>query len=230
MSGRDAVVLKANGTHSRTQGWHGQISPPHEFVRIKAYEKYEIRGYVNGDDWVDWFEAEEELRTLFAAVEWVAERQPKFPPGLVLVPMGPDNVLEELCRYFRRCPESKVSISDQATPFSVLWPEDEHGSHPNKSTEMAAQDPPPMAVESAQVVAARSPVALLPPEEFVLLRGKLVALLLSGSEKGKVIASAPLDYEHPEIPRRQIKEQVASSPYKNRRYQVRQILESPDAD
>lgn len=75
--------------------------------------------------------------------------------------------------------------------------------------------------------AVRSPISLLSDEEFAQLKGKLVALLLDGVDKGKVVATAPLDYDHPEIPRRSIMAQIAMSEYKHRRYQLRQILESP---
>ena len=71
---------------------------------------------------------------------------------------------------------------------------------------------------------ARSPVSALSPQQFNELRGNLVALLLDGPEKGQVIASSPLDFDFPEVPRRSVREQVASSPYNGRRYQLRQIL------
>lgn len=72
---------------------------------------------------------------------------------------------------------------------------------------------------------ARSPVAFLSDEEFEGNRGKLIALLLDGPDKGILIASAPLDYENPRTPRDAIRAQINASPYNGRRYQVRQILE-----
>ena len=81
-----------------------------------------------------------------------------------------------------------------------------------------------------RLTAARSPVSVLSDEDFARLRGRLVALLLDGPDKGKVVATAPLDREHPEKPRRSIREQIAISPYKNRRYQLRQILEGTSTD
>jgi hypothetical protein len=84
--------------------------------------------------------------------------------------------------------------------------------------------------ELERVTAARSPVSVLSDEDFARLRGRLVALLLDGPDKGKAIASAPLDHEHPEKPRRFIREQIAASPYKGRRYQLRQILAGTSTD
>ncbi len=39
---------------------HKIISPKqlHERIKKKAYELYVKRGYIHGDDWADWFEAE----------------------------------------------------------------------------------------------------------------------------------------------------------------------------
>lgn len=74
--------------------------------------------------------------------------------------------------------------------------------------------------------AARSPVSYLAEEKFESLKGRLVALLLDGSDKGTVIATAPLDFEDPSKPRKTIRDQVEKSEYKDRLYQVRQVLDA----
>ena len=73
---------------------------------------------------------------------------------------------------------------------------------------------------------AYSPVSYLAQKEFDSLKGQLVALLLDGLDKGTVIATAPLDLEDPSKPRKAIRDQVEQSKYKDRRYQVRQILDA----
>ena len=78
--------------------------------------------------------------------------------------------------------------------------------------------------------AARSPVTALSAGDFAQLRGKLVALLLDGPDKGKIIAVAPLDQNDPELSRRSISKQVGASPYKHRRYQLCQVLDKTATD
>ena len=36
--------------------------PPHDAIARRAYELYELRGRQDGNDWDDWFQAEDELR------------------------------------------------------------------------------------------------------------------------------------------------------------------------
>lgn len=86
----------------------------------------------------------------------------------------------------------------------------------------------PSAEQQAHALAVRSPILALLAEQCDDLRGQIVALLLDGPEKGKVIATAPIDYDHPQTPRQSIKEQVAASPYKGNRYQLRSILGGTD--
>ncbi|MFH0851260.1 MAG: hypothetical protein V1876_00745 [Candidatus Peregrinibacteria bacterium] len=81
----------------------------------------------------------------------------------------------------------------------------------------------PIPKGSGRIERVRSPVSYLTEERFHSFRGQLVALLLDGSDKGTVIAHAPLDFVDPLKPRSAIHEQVAASAHKGRRYQVRQI-------
>lgn len=81
----------------------------------------------------------------------------------------------------------------------------------------------------ARAQRARSPVSYLTEEQFNSLKGQLVALLLDGPDKGTVIAHAPLDFGDPSKPRKAVRDQVAASPYANRRYQVGQILDTQAA-
>lgn len=36
--------------------------PPHDEIARRAYQLYELRGGQDGNDWDDWFQAEDELR------------------------------------------------------------------------------------------------------------------------------------------------------------------------
>jgi hypothetical protein len=90
---------------------------------------------------------------------------------------------------------------------------------------LVSEEMKPNAEQIAQATHARSPVLNLASEEFHQYRGCAIALLLDGNEKGKVIASATLDLNNPRSHRREISRQVAESPYKNRRYQPRQVLD-----
>jgi len=73
----------------------------------------------------------------------------------------------------------------------------------------------------------RSPVSYLTIEQFNAFKGQLVAFLLDGPDKGTVIAHAPLDFAYPMKPRIAVHEQVAASAFRDRRYQLRQILDTP---
>ncbi|HVW66923.1 MAG TPA: hypothetical protein VHA78_04310 [Candidatus Peribacteraceae bacterium] len=69
----------------------------------------------------------------------------------------------------------------------------------------------------------RSPISYLSPEQFEQAKGKLIALLLAGKDKGTLIAQAPLNPDNPSVALAAIREQVASSIYKGRHYQLQQI-------
>ncbi len=74
-----------------------------------------------------------------------------------------------------------------------------------------------------QFEAARSPVSYLSDEQLNEHRGKAIAILLDGPDKGTVIADARLD--DPNC-RTSIRNQVKTSKYAERRYQLRQILDT----
>lgn len=76
---------------------------------------------------------------------------------------------------------------------------------------------------------ARSPSSFLTQEQFDSLKGKLAALLIDGDDKGTIIATAPLDQNDPSKPRLAIQEQIATSAFNGRRYQLLQVLDTSAA-
>lgn len=204
------------------------IEVPRELIEALAYRKFEQRGRMHGYDWSDWFAAEHELSSLFQSVRWAVEHEDN-PPCLALRAIGPAHAIRELCRYFQWCPTASSVLAGRHAHFRVVWPEDPHQIRSDLTMKFdrianATQNQ----LERAKV--AKSPVSVLSGEDFARLKGRLVALLLDGPDKGKVIAEAPLDHEHPEKSRRAVKDQVAASPYNRRRYQLRQILEKTPTD
>ncbi|MBI3863024.1 MAG: DUF2934 domain-containing protein [Planctomycetia bacterium] len=203
-----------------------KIEVPREFIELLAYEKFERRGRVHGEDIADWLGAERELRELFRQVSW--SEVPDSSAGFVINARGPVQAVEALCRYIQLRPRATASRAGKAAQFRVVWPDapadrgtDDHPESPMDHVKKNAT-----AEQARRAKAARSPVSALSGEQFSKLKGNLVALLLEGPEKGKVIATAPLNPEHPEMPRRSIKDQVDASAYKGRRYQVRQVLDA----
>ncbi len=83
----------------------------------------------------------------------------------------------------------------------------------------------PTAEEVKLAELARSPVQNLSREQMRAYAGTLIALLNDGT----VIASAPLDFAKPGIPRQKIAQQVAASPYSGQQHQIRQILAASEA-
>jgi hypothetical protein len=205
---------------------HPQI--PRELIEALAYEKFEQRGCSHGHDWEDWFMAEKELTVLFRSVRWAVEGG-DTPFCLSLRAVGSSHAIRILCRYFQGCPTVVSAVAGQAAQLRLIRP-DEPDLTQVGSTMNLDQISNATQEELERLTAARSPVSILSDEDFARLRGRVVALLLDGPDKGKVIATAPLDREHPEKPRRSIREQIAASSYKSRRYQLRQILEGTSTD
>lgn len=54
------------GTHTRnvedTRPEISQLSITESDIHHRAYELYQVRGAADGQDWADWFQAEQELR------------------------------------------------------------------------------------------------------------------------------------------------------------------------
>ena len=202
-----------------------RIGVPPELIAALAYQKFMERGGRHGHDWDDWFAAEAELTKLFQSVRWAVEGGTSLP-NLTLRAVGPTHVRRTLCRYFQWCPTLASRVGGRLARFRLVWPEASDCESVQNGSTMKSNNVNTATEEQLErLEAARSPVSVLSDEEFKRLRGQLVALLLDGPEKGKTIATAPLDQEHPEKPRRSIREQVAASPYRHRRYQLRQILE-----
>lgn len=210
----------------RFQGTLRRIEVPRELIEVLAYEKFLARGGEHGHDVTDWLAAESELREVFSRVHWDVQEE-SSPPDLVLRAVGPRHAIDALCRYFQKCPTPSPAWDGPAALLRVIGFEDadQEGKAPlRRRKDSALKREKPAPGQSRRNNAARSPVSALSSERFAQLRGHLVALLLDGPEKGTVIAAAPLDLEHPDRPRQAIKAQVSESPYKNRRYQLRQIL------
>jgi hypothetical protein len=57
-----AVQSHSNGAATTSNGViEPPIMPSYEEIRVRAYELYLARGGAHGDDWNDWFVAEQEL-------------------------------------------------------------------------------------------------------------------------------------------------------------------------
>ncbi len=57
-----AVQSHSNGAVTTTNGViESPVAPSYEDIRVRAYELYLARGGTHGDDWSDWFVAEQEL-------------------------------------------------------------------------------------------------------------------------------------------------------------------------
>ncbi len=215
---------------------NSQVDVPQEFIEVRAYEIYLHRGASHGEDWADWFRAERELTDLFRELEWEVDETHETA---ILTPMGDDSTYayQEICRYFRQCPNTILAHQSADSIDLVGLATRQVKQHPTKEKSAKQElimkptentSATPELLERAR--ASKSPISFLSREDFLRLRGNLVALLVEGSEKGQVIATAPLDFQHPNKPRESIQAQVASSPYSERRYQLCEILDEPATD
>lgn len=211
-----------------------EVNVPAELIQARAYQIFLERGASHGSDWEDWFVAESQLKTLFRSVGWTVEESivEEGKLGcLVIRAVGRIQPLQELRRYFQGLSTTTLGVEGCAARLSVVWPDsiDESDSiHADRIASRKDQIVPKRKSTSTEQLQraryVRSPVSALSGERFAALKGKLIALLLNGPDKGTVIATAPLDFQHPDKPRKSIREQIAASTYKNRRYQLRQIL------
>lgn len=182
---------------------------PTSWIQALAYRRFEERGRVHGHDKEDWFAAKSQLFEKFLpfVVEegWSWELWNTLRLGTIEQAIARLTDLSPANDRMSRAPSSLKVRKPKLRPLI-------------KTIEHPTSD------ELKLAAAVKSPVALLAPGELEKYRGCLIAVLDSGSDKGQIIAQAPLDYDHPEVPRKAIKRQVGASAHKNRSYQIRQVL------
>jgi hypothetical protein len=207
VAARDAIrrwsnrVLPARVGSDRRSGQAfsatGEIFPE-EWIRLVAYRRYEERGRTHGHDREDWFAAKtylfERFYTLMRRDTWTHELWHSLC----------DKPLDEALR----------ELAGDAKPTNKV-------RGPMNPT-VRTSEPSPELLERAKCVA--SPALSLSEDELDEHQGFLVALLLDEPDKGRIIAKARLNPANPRQPRESIEAAIAASPYKARRYQVRQIL------